>query len=305
MRNLNSVILALALSLIANNASATTYYINAPRFVRPLIEKWIAEYKKVYPAADFAIAKTAADKDNSSLNITLSDSQTGEQATDRTVYFAEYAVFPVTAKGSEAARALENDELNKKDVISLFFINEDFVDQKKKKSTRNDDIVVYTGNSNLSVSQQFASYFGKDITSFRGKRIVGDDQFLVNAIAKDSRGVTINTLSNLFDLQTRRLKDDLTFVPLDVDKSLRAAIAEGNSLDNIIEVLETGNTDGIPIGKIGLNFREGDRDLAGFVSWILTDGRDFNHQYGLLKIDDKLAEQQARELTHSRLTAQK
>lgn len=46
--------LAISAGNVADYAQSTTsgnsiVYINAPRFVRPLIEKWIAEYKKLKP----------------------------------------------------------------------------------------------------------------------------------------------------------------------------------------------------------------------------------------------------------------
>ena len=60
MKKIYTVIVTLVFSLQAlvasagnntvadNNSenSSSTFYINAPRFVRPLIEKWIQEYKK-------------------------------------------------------------------------------------------------------------------------------------------------------------------------------------------------------------------------------------------------------------------
>ena len=55
------VIIWIAAILIVLNASAQntdTYYINAPRFTHPLLEKWIQEYKKVKPEVNLAIAKS-------------------------------------------------------------------------------------------------------------------------------------------------------------------------------------------------------------------------------------------------------
>ena len=59
------VIIWIAAILIVLNASAQntdTYYINAPRFTHPLLEKWIQEYKKVKPEVNLTIAKSASDK---------------------------------------------------------------------------------------------------------------------------------------------------------------------------------------------------------------------------------------------------
>lgn len=66
-------------SLHDNNSTnpQAIYYIDAPRFVRPLVEKWITEYQKVQPAAHFAVAKSAANRDASILHVQLSDNTAG------------------------------------------------------------------------------------------------------------------------------------------------------------------------------------------------------------------------------------
>ena len=172
MKKIYTAIITLALSLVStatlegnntdnNNVATTnsaTYYINAPRFVRPLIEKWITEYQKVNPQAKFAIAKTPANKTNSALNIQLSESSGSKDLAKKTVYFAEYAILPITGKNSEAAKALGHQELNSKKIKSLFFENEDIENQDKKD--KNSNWVVYTGNSTQSVANEFASHYG-------------------------------------------------------------------------------------------------------------------------------------------------
>lgn len=105
--------LAISAGNVADYAQSTTsgnsiVYINAPRFVRPLIEKWIAEYKKLKPEANFAIAKTQAAKNSSLLNILLSDVNPSEKTDKKTVFFGSYAILPITSKDSDAAKSLEN-----------------------------------------------------------------------------------------------------------------------------------------------------------------------------------------------------
>lgn len=239
MKKLYIAILTVVFSLVGNSvwandpvgennsaSASTTYYINAPRFVRPLIEKWITEYRKVEPHANFAIAKTAANKNNSVLNIQLNETAAQNDLTKKTVYFAEYAILPIAGKDSEAAKTLAKQELNSKSIKSLFFEKDDFeeADKNDKKAAA---YVVYTGNSSQSVAPEFASHYGKDASNFRGKRIVGDDQFLNTAIAKDPQGIAFNAISNIYDLQTRQLKSDLALLPLDVEKSQRTVFARG------------------------------------------------------------------------------
>lgn len=268
-----------------NDVSAT-YYINAPRFVRPVIEKLIAEYEKVQPSVHFAIAKTAAHKEASAIQITLSDKAAHEG--QKTVYFAQYAILPVAAKDSEAARLLESEELNSKKIKSLFFQADEWEELDGKKNKKYDRLVVYTGNSESSVSQEFASYYGQEATAFRGKRIVGDDQYLNNAIAKDPLGVTINALSNIYDLQTRQIKSNLKVLPLDVDKNIQAAL--GATLDQLLNSLEAFGPKTIPVEAVGLTYEAGNESVLGFVEWAVDHSKTYNHEYGLLNLSKDFAQ---------------
>lgn len=286
-----------------NNAVVATYYINAPRFVHPLIEKWISEYKKVDSRANFAIAKTAETKGKSALNIQLKEAVADNSLAQHTVYFAEYAILPVAGKNSDAAKTLAKQELNSKNIKSLFFEKDDFEEQSKadKKVTA---YVVYTGNGNQSVSAEFASHYGKDASAFRGKRIVGDDLFLNTAIVKDPQGITFNAVPNIYDLSTRKLKSDLALLPIDVEKSQRVAFAEDATIDDLIRVLESNKGGNIPVERIGFTFQDGDSNITNFIAWVLSEGSTYNHDFGLLQLDAKLVAQQTRNLS-SRLTAQK
>lgn len=284
------------------NTSNTTYYINAPRFVRPLIEKWISEYKKVRPEANFAIAKTPDAKANSTLTIQLSDNKAAKDDNKKIAYFGSYAILPITAKNSEVEKALSNQELNAKKLKAIYFENEDLDEQDKKNKFNN--ITVYSGNNTESISKEFAAFYGKDASSFRGKRIVGDDQFLNTALAKDPQGISFNALSNIYDLTSRKAKANIAILNPGYTKEEKAAINEANNIDNLLEVLENNKDSQIPVEKIGFAYPLANIEATSFLSWILTQGEQYNHQFGILRIDSKLVAQQAKSLPN-RLTAQK
>lgn len=312
MKKIFTVILTIAFSLQAlvalagneeqANTSNTTYYINAPRFVRPLIEKWISEYKKVRPEANFAIAKTPDAKANSTLTIQLTDNKVAKDDNKKIAYFGSYAILPITAKNSEVDKALSNQELNAKKLKAIYFENEDLDEQEKKNKFNN--ITVYSGNNTESVSKEFAAFYGKDASSFRGKRIVGDDQFLNSALVKDPQGVSFNALSNIYDLTSRKAKTNIAILNPGYTKEEKAAINETNNIDNLLEVLENNKDTQIPVEKIGFAYPVTNIEATSFLAWILTQGEQYNHQFGLLRLDSKLVAQQAKSLPN-RLTAQK
>ena len=285
-KNLFIAILAIAFSLQAwaagEEQASTTYYINAPRFVHPLIEKWIAEYQKVRPEAHFAIAKTPDAKSNSTLTVQLSGHKTAQDGNKKTTYFGSYAILPITAKNSDVEKSLSNQELSTKKLKAIYFENDNQDEDGKKNKFA--DITVYSGNSKESVSQEFAAFYGKDASSFRGKRIVGDDQYLNSAIAKDPQGITFNALGNIFDLTSRKAKTGIAILNLGYTKEEKAAINEANNIDHLLEVLEANKSSQIPVEKIGFAYPATNTEATNFLAWILSQGEQYNHQYGILRV---------------------
>lgn len=287
-----------------NSTNSGVRTIKSPRFARPLIEKWIEEYAKTEPGVEFQIVKGSGNQDNIDLNVTFSDNQdSNEKLFSHIVYFGETAVLPITARSSEAARLLEGRHLNSKKLKQLFFLNDDF-DEDVKKIKAFENIIIYSGSNASSVASSFAHHFGEESSSFRGKRISGDDLFLNTAISKDPLGVTFNTLSNIFDLKNRHLKSNLSLVGLDLKKELANSLNDEGSLDDVLNALENGSPAEVTIEKVGITFNDADDAVNHFLQWVLENGTKYNHEYGLLNLDRKEAGTQI-DKVRTVLTAQK
>ena len=286
----------------STNASSVRY-VKAPRFARPLVEKWITEYAKTQPGVEFQIAKGNQKQANIDLNVVFDHQDTKPQDFSHIVYFGEFAVLPITASGSEAAKVLEGKHLNSKKLKQLYFLNEDF-DEEVKKNKQFEKLVIYSGSNASSVASSFAHNFGEESSNFRGKRISGDDLFLNTALSKDPLGVSFNALPNIFDLQSRHIKDNLTIIGIDVKKSLEESFSDKATLDELIATLEDGKVSEIAIEKIGVSFNQADDAVNRFLEWVLTDGTKYNHEYGLLNLDNKQAQVQIEKVKDT-LTAQK
>ena len=285
----------------AQNSENNVRTIKSPRFARPLIEKWIEEYSKTEPGVTFQIAKGSVNQEDIDLNI-VSDNNASANGLNQIVYFGETAVLPITARSSEAARLLEGKRLNAKKLKQLFFLNEDF-DEDVKKNKAFETIVVYSGSNATSVASSFAHNFGEESSSFRGKRISGDDLFLNTAITKDPLGVTFNALSNVFDLKNRHVKADLSIVGLDLKKDLADTFSNNGSLDDVLQILENGKPSEIAIEKVGIVFSSTDDAVNHFLKWVLENGTKYNHEYGLLNLDNKVAQVEIDKVKNT-LTAQ-
>ena len=274
----------------STNASSVRY-VKAPRFARPLVEKWITEYAKTQPDVEFQIAKGNQSQDNIALNIVFDNQNTEREEFSHVVYFGEFAVLPITASGSEAAKVLEGKHLNSKKLKQLYFLNDDF-DEDVKKNKQFDKLVIYSGSNASSVATSFAHNFGEESSNFRGKRISGDDLFLNTALVKDPLGVSFNALPNIFDLKSRHIKDNLTIIGIDVKKSLEDSFSDKATLDELILALENGKVSEVAVEKIGVSFNIADDAVNQFLSWVLAQGTKYNHEYGLLNLDNKFVQAQ-------------
>ena len=274
----------------STNASSVRY-VKAPRFARPLVEKWITEYAKTQPGVEFQIAKGNQNQDNIALNVIFDNQNTEREEFSHVVYFGEFAVLPITASGSEAAKVLEGKHLNSKKLKQLYFLNDDF-DEDVKKIKQFEKLVIYSGSNATSVASSFAHNFGEESSNFRGKRISGDDLFLNTALSKDPLGVSFNALPNIFDLKSRHIKDNLTIIGIDVKKSLEDSFSDKATLDELILALENGKVSEVAVEKIGVSYNVADDAVNQFLSWVLAQGTKYNHEFGLLNLDNKLTQAQ-------------
>ena len=282
--------------------TSSVRYVKAPRFARPLVEKWITEYAKTQPGVEFQIAKGNQNQGSIDLNIVFDNQESNAKDFSHIVYFGEFAVLPITASGSEAAKVLEGKHLNSKKLKQLFFLDDEF-DEDVKKIKQFEQLVIYSGSNATSVASSFAHNFGEESSNFRGKRISGDDLFLNTALAKDPLGVSFNALPNIFDLQSRHVKSDLSIIGIDVKKNLEENFSDKATLDELITILENDRVSEVAIEKIGVSYNEADETLNQFLQWVLTNGTKYNHEYGLLNLDNKVAQIEKEKINNS-LTAQ-
>ena len=313
MKDMKKIVLAIVVLFSINinhtwaeetstNAS-TVRYVKVPRFARPLVEKWISEYAKIQPSVQFQLAKANQNLDVIDLNVVFENKEIKREEFSHVVYFGEFAVLPITASGSEAAKVLEGKHLNSKKLKQLYFLNDEF-EEEIKKNKQFEKLIIYSGSNATSVASSFAHNFGEESSNFRGKRISGDDLFLNTALAKDPLGVSFNALPNIFDLQSRHIKDNLTIIGIDVKKNLEDSFSDKATLDDIINALEEGKVQEVAVEKIGVSYNESDDAVNQFLQWILTAGTKYNHEFGLLNLDNKFAQTQV-EKVRTVLTAQK
>ena len=280
-----SLILGLQLSLTASaqqseiatpRSQREKVTLRVPDFARPLVEKWVTEYQKTNTETDFQFVSGKSQNTENNLVLTTDNSA---------VLVARYAVLPVTTRGSEAEQLVGGHTLNVKELKQLFFVKDE-LDDERKESKLEQRLHIVTGNGPLSASRLYAKTFHQETADYKGKKISGDDSYLNLAISRDPLSVTVNSLPNIFDLESRQLRQTLALLPLDVDKQGRQVLSAGN-LNDILHLLENKHYDEIPVGNIGFEYHRANPVLTAFVQWVLQNGTQYAHQYGLLQLSQQ------------------
>lgn len=268
-----ALILGLQLTNAASAQDVETISLRVPDFAHALVENLAQEYSRSHNGVEFRFVSAKELSGATNVLVLTTD--------EPAVKFARYAVLPITKKGTEADKLTASRRLNAKKLRSLFFKSDDEDEDEQSKAEQK--VHIYTGNSQLSASRAYASYLNEDVNGFKGKKVSGDDSYLTAAISRDPLGVTVNYLSNIFDLESRKPGSELAILPLDLDKHGRQVLDAAN-LDNILTLLEEQEYAEIPVGTVGFSYDITDRVVNDFVSWVLTNATCELHRYGLLTL---------------------
>lgn len=289
-------------SAVAQQSSKEVIYVKSARFATPLIERWATEYVKANPQVEVKFAEqSSAEAPNLSL-ISSANGNEAEKINQIVSYTGRYALLPVTNAENPFLSELNRKRLNGKRLESLFFDGDALDGNDDSSNKQKHDITIYSGNNSNSFAGPFASHFGYSTADIRGRKISGDDIFLINAIQKDHTGITFNNLSYIFDTETRGLKKGIALIPLDIKKEQRE-ILEQADIDKTIALLEKESVSLIPVENIGFVYRDNNNQAKKFLKWILVEGQKYNQEYGFLKTEEGIVTAQLKEIEDLLLTA--
>jgi ABC-type phosphate transport system substrate-binding protein len=272
----------------------TTITVRAAKFGRKLVETWTTQYAQQHPNIKFRLVDNA--KEEADLELRSQSPATEEN--QNAVAVARFALLPVSTLDNPLREQLTRKQFNARELKRLYFQSDIVTEaENKKKDAWSDGLTVYSATNRTSGAGTFAAHFGYEASQLRGKRIAGDDLFLLTAIQKDNTGITFNNLTYLYDLDKRQLKAQLFVLPLDVKKEQEDVLQSGN-LDATLELLEQGNVDLVPVQSVDFVYSDAAL-VAPFVAWIVSEGQQFNHAQGFLTLDKKVAEKEQKELTRT------
>lgn len=301
---IQALIVLFLLAIAANGQEAIR--IGGTKFTYPLIERWISEYRKVNPETQFKLIGKKSDGKPDDISIIAHQPQKTDITEKRQiVYVNKYALLPVTGSSNKYLNDMKRRGLDKKELEKLFFQETDLDEDPDAKTQRpvSNPVNIYSRESQACSSIAFAGYFGFQSSDLKGKKVSGDDIYLISSIKKDSTGVTFNTLNYIYDLQTRKVKDGIALLPLDIDEKARTSIS--TNVDEALAAIENTKFETIPVEKVGLIFdnNSGNKEILNFVRWVVNEGQKFNHEYGFLNLDKKLQADEGEKLSGKLLTA--
>jgi len=287
------IFLFLVTSFVINvNAQKQQDYItiSGTKFTYPLIGKWISEYKKINPEAKIKLQtfKPSGRQALDSTNLrVVAHTLAPEELNPNDIYFhvGKFALLPITSDRNVIVRKEFRKGLKQDDLKKVFFSdpNSAIDDDSKKQPT----YTVYTRTNQSCSTIAFANHFGLQPSEIKGKKINGEDQYLVLAIQKDTTGVTYNNLGYVFDVNNRQPVKGISILPIDLNENGKIDKDEQiyDNLDAITQYLENNqNSKAIPEDYVSfvVNKTQKNEELRKFINWVLVDGQRFNHTYGFL-----------------------
>ncbi|HBB01304.1 MAG: hypothetical protein A2W86_06080 [Bacteroidetes bacterium GWD2_45_23] len=299
---LATVLLLFTTAIKAGTRPTEKLYIESSRFAIPLIEKWASEYEKANPGIEIVLTGEKTSGEAADLSLVSFGKDGTFPASQPLFYTGRYALLPVTNEENPLLDAFNRKGLNSNRLKELFFEKDGLEIDSESAKEQKHDVIIYSGNNANSFSASFSAYFGHSPVELKGKKISGDDIFLIHAVQNDHVGVTFNNLSYLFDIETRKLKEGLALIPLDVRKEQREVLKQAD-MDQTIALLEREQIQLIPVLNFGFIYRNDNSQAQKFLTWILSEGQQYNKTYGFLPVEDKILAAQLKEIDNLAFTA--
>lgn len=273
-----------------NEAQQTVLTIKTSKASKALVQAWATTYMRMNQGVKINVTC----KQGVTADLEYANS---EAAGKNVAYVARYAILPVTSKSNPLSEELSKKDWSVSDLKKLYFasldedLDEDDEANSGKAGKLREKLTVYSGANASSSAAAFARHFGFQVSEIRGNKISGDDLYLLNAIEEDKQSLTFNNVAYLYDIQSRRLKDDIAILPLKVKAEVEETLQAGD-LDATLSLLEQQSQDIIPIETFGFAYNPLNANAENFLEWVVTDGQAINHEEGFLKLAAKDAEEQ-------------
>ena len=261
--------------------------ISGTKFTYPLLERWIAEYSKSNANLSFNLIQKFQASDKLDIRIVAHVLDKSElKPSDEVITISRFALLPIISEKNVLAQKTLKKGIKPEDLKKIFF--EDPEDELEA-SKSNAQYQVYTRNARVCSSITFAKYFNDEPENIFGKSISGDDNYLLEAIKRDSIGITYNNLGYIYDLETRVPQKGVTILPIDFNKNGKLEKEEQvyQNLDLLLSFLEKNiKKQYLPSENVFfvIDKSQSSEEIKKFIRWVQNEGQVFAHAYGFLSL---------------------
>jgi phosphate transport system substrate-binding protein len=202
---------------------------------------------------------------------------------------SRFGLVPIINEKNPALAELQQKGISRQDFLNIYFSGENKTNSFNFASGKQVPIHVYSRGACASAT--FTRHFGKEIKDLNnagGK--IEDDKVLLETVAKDSLGIAYNNLGFVYDLHTRKQKDGVRVVPIDLNENGKIDQDENfySTVDELIEKLEKSKTDLPPTGNHTFIYKSDSRpEVKAFVDWVSKAGQAYTQELGFLRAGQK------------------
>jgi phosphate transport system substrate-binding protein len=271
--------------------TASTLRITGTRFTFPVFKKWAEEYRKIHPEVTILVASgipaDSADILIASHILKPTDVKEGQTS----LALTRYVQLPVVNSARPDLQTLAGKGFTEATFRQIYF-----TDTSSGANTFHSPYTVYKRQKAACSSVAFANHFGGEHKDIKGTGVAGDDEDLLEAVKTDINAVSHNSLGIIYDIQTRKVNDSIAIIPIDLNENGKIDADEKiyATLDGVVSFVEKTNHLKIPTENVNVIFSatKNHQAVTDFLSWVITKGQQFNHQFGLLKLSASTIQQE-------------
>ena len=274
--------MALLAAVTVNAQIQSTIRVTGTRFTFPVFTKWADEYNKIHPEVKIIIA-SGIPTDSADIVIASHVLKPGDvKAGQASVALARYVQLPVVNNRRADLEGLLTKGLSDASFRQIYFPD------KERANDSGIAFTVYKRQKAACSSVSFANHFGYEHKDIKGTGVPGDDQDLLQAVKINETAISHNSLGIIYNLRTRKPNDSIAVVPIDLNGNGKVDPNEKiySTVDEVVAFVEKTNHPKIPVENINVIFSKtvNHKAVISFLEWVIKNGNQFNHAYGLLNL---------------------
>lgn len=298
MKKITLLTLLAIITAMGKAQTSSMLRITGTKFTFPVFKKWADEYRKVHPEVTIIIS-AAIPADSADILIASHLLKPGDVKDGQTsIPLIRYVQLPVVNSERGDLKILLAKGFTDAALRKIYF-----TDTTSYVNGFNTPFTVYKRQKAACSAVAFANHFGKAHTDIKGKAVAGDDQDLLESVKKDASAISHNSLGIIYNIQTRKVNDSIAIIPIDLNENGRIDETEKiyATIDEVVAFVEKTNHSKIPTENVNVIFSKTKNHqlITGFLTWVITDGQQFNHTFGLLNLKEDTVRTQQKLLATS------